>query len=71
MICVSAEYTTTCVSIFPILYIDFACNRLIGLQRGTYICAHAWIFFELCILITHHIQTTKMYLLNKIIKNKA
>ena len=40
-------------------------------QRGTCICAHAWIFFELCILITHYIQTTKMYLSNKIVKKKA
>ena len=38
---------------------------------GTYICAHAWIFFELCILIIHYIQTTKMYLSDKIVKNKA
>ena len=24
-------------------------------QRGTFICAHAWIFFKLCILIIHYI----------------
>ena len=33
-------------------------------QRGTFICAHAWIFFKLCILITHYIRTMKMYLSN-------
>ena len=33
-------------------------------QRGTYICVHAWIFFKLCLLITQHIQTMKIYLLN-------
>ena len=33
-------------------------------QRGTYISAHAWIFFKFCILITHYIQTMKMYLSN-------
>ena len=38
--------------------------------RGTYICAQAWIFFKLSILITLYIQTMKMYLLNKIVKNK-
>ena len=31
---------------------------------GTYICAHEWIFFMFCILITHYIQTMKMYLSN-------
>ena len=31
-------------------------------KRGTYICARAWIFFKLCIVITHYIQTMKMYL---------
>ena len=40
-------------------------------ERGTYICAHAWIFFKLCILITQHIQTIKIYLLNRIVNNKA
>ena len=40
-------------------------------KRGVCICAHAWIFFELCILITHYIQTTKMHLSGKIVKNKA
>ena len=38
---------------------------------GTFICAHAWIFFKLCILIIHYIRTVKMYLSNKIVKNKA
>ena len=33
-------------------------------KRGPYICAHALIFFQLCILITHYIQTMKMYLSN-------
>ena len=33
-------------------------------QRGTYICAHAWTFFNLCILITHYIRTVKMFLSN-------
>ena len=33
-------------------------------KRGTCICAHAWIFFKLCIIMTHYIQTMKMYLLN-------
>ena len=32
---------------------------------------HAWIFFKLCILITHYIRTMKMYLSNKIVKYKA
>ena len=32
--------------------------------RGTYICAHAWIFLKLCTLITQDIQTMKLYLLN-------
>ena len=42
-------------------------------QRGTFICAHAWIFFKLCILINHyiHVRTMKMYLSNKIVNNKA
>ena len=42
-------------------------------KMGTYICAHACIFFKLRILITHYIQTMKMYLLNKIhvVNNKA
>ena len=44
------------------------CEALRGgtLQRATYICAHAWIFFELCIFITHYVQTTT----NKNIKNQ-
>ena len=33
-------------------------------KRGTCICAHAWIFFKLCIIMTHYIQTMKMYVLN-------
>ena len=33
-------------------------------ERGTFICAHAWIFFKLCILITHYIRTMKIYLSN-------
>ena len=33
-------------------------------KRGTFICAHAWIFFKLGILITHYIRTMKMYLSN-------
>ena len=33
-------------------------------QRGTCICAHAWIFFKLCTKMTHYILTMKMYLLN-------
>ena len=33
-------------------------------QRVTFICAHAWIFFKLCILISHYIRTMKMYLSN-------
>ena len=39
--------------------------------RSTYICAQAWIFFNLCIFITQHIQAMKIYLLNEIIKNRA
>ena len=35
-----------------------------SIKRGTYICAHAWIFLQICILMTHYIQTMKMYLLN-------
>ena len=31
------------------------------MKRGAYIGAHACIFFKLCILITHYIQTMKMY----------
>ena len=50
------------------MYNDFAFNSF---QRGTFICAHAWISFKICILITHFIHTMKMYLSNKIIKNKA
>ena len=30
-------------------------THLLFKERGTCICAHAWIFFELCILITHYI----------------
>ena len=41
------------------------------LKRGTFICAHTWIFFKLCILITHYIRTMKMFLSNLIVKNKA
>ena len=40
--------------------------------RGTFTYVPTqWIFFKLCILTTHYIQTMKMYLLNKIVKNKA
>ena len=42
----------------------FLLKRKVKVQRGTYICAHAWIFFKLCILMTHYIQTMKMYLSN-------
>ena len=42
----------------------FLLKRKVNVQRGTYICAHAWIFFKLCILMTHYIQTMKMYLSN-------
>ena len=41
------------------------------LKRGTCICAHAWIFLKLCIIMTHYIQTMKIYVLNQIAKNKA
>ena len=49
--------------------VDKRCKELLNVNmtlvaRGTYICAHAWIFFKLCILITHYIQTMKMYLSN-------
>ena len=33
-------------------------------KRGSCICAHAWIFFELCIIMTRYMQTMKMYVLN-------
>ena len=33
-------------------------------KRGSCICAHAWIFFKLCIIMTRYIQTMKMYVLN-------
>ena len=46
-------------------------NDIVSTKRGTFICAHAWIFFKLCILITHYIRTMKMYLSNYIVKNKA
>ena len=39
-------------------------SRLATGERGTLICAHSWIFFKLCILITHFIRTMKMYLSN-------
>ena len=56
-----------------ITHVPSPCGALCGgtLQKATYICAHAWIFFELCIFITHYVQTKKMYLSNKIVKNKA
>ena len=38
---------------------------------GTYICAHARIFFKRCMLITHHIQAMKLYLLNSTDKSRA
>ena len=44
---------------------------LFSAERGTYICAHAWILFKLCILITQHIQAIRIYLFNSIIKNRA
>ena len=34
------------------------------IKMGTFICAHAWICFKLCILLTHYIRTMKMYLSN-------
>ena len=40
-------------------------------QRGTFICAHAWIFFKLCIIITIYIQAMKMYLFNSITKTRT
>ena len=58
----------------------FVCTMLVhillaknlGFSKGVLTsCAHAWIFFELCILTAYYIQTTKMYLSNKIVKNKA
>ena len=39
-------------------------NGIVSSKRGTFICAHAWIFFKLCILITHYIRTMKMFLSN-------
>ena len=39
-------------------------NKVEMKERGTYICAHAWIFFKLCTLITQYIRTMKMYLSN-------
>ena len=39
-------------------------NGIVSSKRGTFICAHAWIFFKLCILITNKIRTMKMYLSN-------
>ena len=39
-------------------------NDIVSSKRGTFICAHAWIFFKLCLLIIHYIRTMKMYLSN-------
>ena len=38
------------------------CKSHVVAQRGTFICAHAWIFFKFCMLITHYIRTMKMCL---------
>ena len=40
-------------------------------ERGTFICAHAWIFFKLCMIITIYIQVMKMYLFNSITKTRT
>ena len=55
----------------PIFTIKFYPEKRKFDQRGTFICAHALIFFKLCRLITYYIRTMKMYLSNKIVKNKA
>ena len=44
--------------------LNFTVLVLLEVLRGTYICAHPWIFFKRCILITHYIQTMKMHLAN-------
>ena len=49
-------------SLLYVLTLEMALT--IKLERGTFICAHSWIFFKLCILITHYIRTMKMYLSN-------
>ena len=35
-------------------------NGIVSSKRGSCICAHAWIFFKLCIIMTRYIQTMKM-----------
>ena len=57
-----------------ILWIEYGLksNFTRGLiQRGTFICAHAWIFFKLCMIITIYIQAMKMYLFNSITKTRT
>ena len=46
-------------------------SETVNSERGTFICAHAWIFVKLCILTNYYIRTMKMYLSNYIVKNKA
>ena len=48
----------------PFFYLNNLKSFLISRQRDTFICAHAGIFFKLCILITHYIRNMKMYLSN-------
>ena len=43
----------------------------IAIKRGTFICAHAWIFFKLCMIITICIQAKKMYSFNSITKTRT
>ena len=57
---------TSSFSVLRVVGIFFVC-----IQRESCICAHAWIFFKLCMIMTRYIQTTKMYVLNLIVKNKA
>ena len=53
------EILKVCMNEFGAFFLSFSL-----LQRGTCICAHAWIFFKLCIIMTQYIQTMKLYVLN-------
>ena len=48
----------------PVPFLGILGSIFLLFQRGTYICAHAWIFFKLCIIMNHYIKTMKMYVLN-------
>ena len=64
-----SKFTGYCISDL----IKFRCKDIFvyKLKRGTFICAHAWIFFKLCMLITIYIQAMKMYLFNSITKTRT